>query len=107
MAQAWCGNFNTGKVIAAMAEHYTGVDIAAGDGRHTRVHAGEQVHFVRADLTRDALPSADSAIVRQVWQHLTNAEESQAALSSVLHTYSLAIDRYRAHLPECPSSPAS
>jgi SAM-dependent methyltransferase len=91
IADLGCGNFNTGKVIAEMAEHYTGVDIARPViDANTRIHAGEHVHFVRADLTRDALPPADAAIVRQVLQHLTNAEVA-AALSNVMRTYSLAI----------------
>jgi SAM-dependent methyltransferase len=91
VADLGCGNFNTGKVIAEMAEHYTGVDIAQPVmDANTRIHAGERVRFVRADLTRDALPPADAAIVRQVLQHLTNAEVA-AALGNILHTYSLAI----------------
>src|SRR5580658_7844308 len=67
-----CGNFYTGKVIAAAAaaEHYTGVDIAQPViDANTRVHAGERVQFVRVDLTRDRLPPADGAIVRQALQH--------------------------------------
>jgi len=86
-----CGNFNTGRVIAAGAERYTGVDIAqAVIDTNNRNHSCEAVRFVRADLTRDLLPPADAAIVRQVLQHLTNAEVS-AALGNVLSTYSLAI----------------
>jgi hypothetical protein len=91
IADLGCGNFNTGKVLAAMAESYTGVDIAQPViESNTRVHASGHVQFLRADLTRDVLPPADAAIVRQVLQHLTNAEVG-AVLSNVLRTYSLAI----------------
>jgi FkbM family methyltransferase len=91
IADLGCGNFNTGKVLADMAERYIGVDIAQPViDANTRVHSSESVHFVRADLTSDALPPADAAILRQVLQHLTNAEV-EAALSNVLRTYSLAI----------------
>jgi SAM-dependent methyltransferase len=91
IADLGCGNFNTGKVIAAMSASYTGVDIAQPVlNANTRIHAGEHVRFVRADLTRDVLPHADAALVRQVLQHLTNSEIA-ASLSNILRTYSLAI----------------
>jgi SAM-dependent methyltransferase len=91
IADLGCGNFNTGKLIAAMTERYTGVDIAQPViEANTRTYSGEHVQFVRADLTRDQLPPADAGIVRQVLQHLTNAEVA-AALTNVLQTYSLAI----------------
>ncbi len=91
LADLGCGNFNTGRVLAGMAESYTGVDIAQPViDVNTRVHAGEGVRFVRADLTRDALPPADAAILRQVLQHLTNAEVA-SALRNVLRTYSMAL----------------
>jgi SAM-dependent methyltransferase len=89
IADLGCGNFNTGRILAGMTARYTGVDIAqAVIEANTREHAG--VHFVRADLTRDVLPPADAAIVRQVLQHLTNAEIA-AALRNILRTYALAI----------------
>jgi hypothetical protein len=48
---------------------------------------------MQADLTRDALPPAEATIVRQVLQHLTNAEIAPA-LRNVLTTYALAIHIY-------------
>jgi SAM-dependent methyltransferase len=90
VADLGCGNFNTGKVIAPLVAHYTGVDIAQPViDANTRDYAGERIHFVRADLTRDPLPRADAAIVRQVLQHLTNSE-IRAALDNVLRAYPLA-----------------
>lgn len=91
IADLGCGNFNIGKVIAGMVESYTGIDIAQPViDANTRIHAGARVQFMRADLTRDALPPAEVGIVRQVLQHLTNAEIA-SALSNVLRTYALAI----------------
>ena len=90
VADLGCGNFNTGKLIAALGVGYTGVDIAeCVVHANTRAYAKARVAFVRCDLTCDRLPLADAAIVRQVLQHLTNSEVS-AALDNVLRTYPLA-----------------
>jgi hypothetical protein len=75
----------------ARAESSTGVDVAQ-PVIHTkkRNHVSERVLLVRADLTRDVLPPADAAIVRQVLQHLTNTNVV-AALGNTARTYSLAV----------------
>jgi SAM-dependent methyltransferase len=89
VADLGCGNFNTGKVVAPHVAHCIGVDIAQSViDVNTRAHASERVRFLQADLTRDSLPSADVALVRQVLQHLTNSEIS-AALDNILRTYPL------------------
>jgi SAM-dependent methyltransferase len=89
VADLGCGNFNTGKAIAPLVARYTGVDIAQPViDANTRAYSGERIRFVRADLTRDPLPRADAAIVRQVLQHLTNSEIG-AALDNILHAYPL------------------
>jgi SAM-dependent methyltransferase len=84
-----CGNFNSGKTIAPFVALYTGVDIAQSViDANTRIYAGERIRFTRADLTRDSLPQADAAIVRQVLQHLTNAE-IKLALDNLLGAFPL------------------
>jgi hypothetical protein len=106
-AKAWCGgdaltpNSGTGStgryvveycalITAVLRQNNVRSLADLGCGVNTRVHAGEGVRFVRADVTRDALPPADAAILRQVLQHLTNAEVA-LALSNVLRTYSMAL----------------
>jgi len=87
VADLGCGDFSVGRVIAGMAADYVGVDIAESVIAHNaRAYAGDRVRFVRADLTRDSLPPADVALVRQVLQHLSNAE-IQAALRNIVSTY--------------------
>src|ERR1035437_7146132 len=54
-----------------------------------RLYGNNRVRFVRADLTTDRLPAADVGIVRQVLQHLSNAEV-QMVLENVRHTYPIA-----------------
>ena len=90
VADLGCGDFNTGKRISTFVPSYVGVDIAqVVVEQNQRAHGGDRVRFVQGDITRDFLPPADAAIVRQVLQHLTNAEV-QSALDNVLRTYSLA-----------------
>jgi SAM-dependent methyltransferase len=91
IADLGCGNFNTGKKIAALVPHYIGVDLAqSAVESNNRFHRADSIEFVRADLTKDPLPPAGAAIVRQVLQHLTNAEIS-AALHNIRGTYRIAI----------------
>lgn len=87
LADLGCGNFNIGSFVASMVPQYIGVDIAQSVISHNmRTHANERIRFVRADVTSDPLPVADVALVRQVLQHLSNAE-IKTALSNILGTY--------------------
>jgi len=87
VADLGCGDFSVGEVIAGMVADYVGVDIAESVIAHNvRAYASDRVRFVRADLTHDPLPPADVALVRQVLQHLSNAE-IQAALRNIVSTY--------------------
>jgi len=89
IADLGCGNFNTGRAISPLALRYIGVDIAQSVvDFNTANYATATVQFVRADLTKDDLPPADAAIVRQVLQHLTN-DEIRAALNNILRAYPL------------------
>lgn len=90
LADLGCGNFNTGKAIVRITDRYTGVDISQlVVEANTRLYGNNRVRFVRADLTTDRLPAADVGIVRQVLQHLSNAEV-QMVLENVRHTYPIA-----------------
>jgi SAM-dependent methyltransferase len=89
VADLGCGDFNTGRIISGFVARYIGVDIApAVIDANTRAHATGRISFLQADLTRDLLPPAGAAILRQVLQHLTN-KEICAVLNNVLRTYPL------------------
>ena len=91
VADLGCGDFHVGNMLAGTVANYTGVDISqAVIEHHQKIHATPRIHFVRADLTSEALPSADLAIVRQVLQHLSNAE-IQLVLANVCRTFKLAL----------------
>ena len=84
-----CGDFEVGSSLAAMVEDYTGVDVAGSVIAANRSrYASEHRRFFRLDLTTGSLPSGDAAVLRQVLQHLGNAEIA-AVLDNVRKTYRL------------------
>ncbi len=76
-----CGDFFVGsRILDATDVTYTAVDIVPElieHHRKTKAHLS-RARFLHADITKDALPAADLCLVRQVLQHLSNAEISQA-----------------------------
>lgn len=70
-----CGDFNVGRQIMPFAQQYTAVDIVPElINRNRQIFQFPHVRFECLDLAQDALPQADVLIVRQVLQHLSNAE---------------------------------
>jgi len=70
-----CGDFSVGRLIASKRVRYIGVDVVDEVVRRNRDrHGAEGVEFVRLDITKDELPAGDLCLVRQVLQHLSNAE---------------------------------
>jgi hypothetical protein len=70
-----CGDFRIGKRLSAMVDTYCGVDIVPDlIAHHRREYGSPQVSFACLDIVEDPLPPADLCLVRQVFQHLNNAE---------------------------------
>ncbi|HTT12256.1 MAG TPA: class I SAM-dependent methyltransferase [Burkholderiaceae bacterium] len=71
-----CGDFNIGSQLAGSFDRYDAVDVSPViiARNTTRFSHLVNVHFRALDATRDALPVADLVMVRQVLQHLTNAQ---------------------------------
>ncbi len=74
-----CGNFEVGKRIAPECMRYVGIDVVPGLIERNRImfSAASNIEFNCLDVTTDALPNADLCLVRQVMQHLSNAEISR------------------------------
>lgn len=70
-----CGDFNIGKQLVKHTAKYIAVDIV-----EDLIHFNKQkfqyknLEFQCLDIAKDNLPSADCVIIRQVLQHLSNAE---------------------------------
>lgn len=70
-----CGDFNVGKAIASLCEKYIACDVSSVIvERNKQSFALDNVEFRQLDMSKDDLPTGDIAFVRQVLQHLSNAD---------------------------------
>lgn len=70
-----CGDFNVGKELVKHAKKYIAVDIVKDlVERNKEKFKEENLEFQCLDIAVDYLPKGDCAIIRQVLQHLSNAE---------------------------------
>ncbi len=68
-----CGDFHVGSQLRFACNNYIACDIVPELINHNRARFQNlNVDFRVLDLTRDPIPKADVAIVRQVLQHLSN-----------------------------------
>lgn len=85
-----CGDFNVGRRIAPFTGRYQGLDIVPEViARNQTLHAGERVSFAVCDIVNAELPAGDLCLVRQVMQHLSNADV--AAVLAKLQQYPLVV----------------
>jgi len=96
-----CGDFAVGSQLRAACRGYIACDIVEPLIAFNRERfAGLDVDFRALDLARDVLPPADVCLVRQVLQHLSNAEIA-AALPQLAGRYRFLV--VSEHLPADPN----
>ena len=73
-----CGDFNIGKQLLPFTSNYIAVDIVTDliERNKTKFKA-KHLEFQCIDISKDCLPKADVALLRQVLQHLSNTEISE------------------------------
>lgn len=92
-----CGDFNVGKELVNRTKKYIAVDIVKDlIERNKETFKDEKLEFQCLDIAVDDLPKGDCAIIRQVLQHLSNAEV-QGVLHKLSHFKYLIVTE---HLPE-------
>lgn len=70
-----CGDFNVGKELVKHTAKYIAIDIVSDlITRNKETFQAENLTFHCRNISEDELPTADCAILRQVLQHLSNAE---------------------------------
>ncbi|WP_296622882.1 class I SAM-dependent methyltransferase [Marivirga sp.] len=70
-----CGDFNIGKEHVKYSKKYIAIDIVPALIAHNKKEfQDDNLEFHALDIVKDVLPSGDCAILRQVLQHLSNAE---------------------------------
>lgn len=73
-----CGDFNVGNELIAHSQTYIAVDIVPElVERNKEKYRSEHLMFQCLDIAKDDLPDGDVVILRQVLQHLSNAEVKQ------------------------------
>lgn len=97
-----CGDFNVGKELVSYTQAYTAVDIVPELIAHNKkLFKSKQLSFATLDLANDPLPKGDCALLRQVLQHLSNAEI--ASIVNKLYAYRYVI--LTEHLPDQEFTP--
>lgn len=97
-----CGDFNIGKELVEHTQKYIAVDIVADlINFNTKKFQSPNLEFHCLDITKDNLPSADCAILRQVLQHLSNSEIRN--IVDKLHDFKYVV--LTEHLPQGNFSP--
>jgi len=70
-----CGDFNVGKELVKHTKKYVAIDIVKDLIEHNKKNFKEEnLEFLCLDIAKDNLPDGDCALLRQVLQHLSNAE---------------------------------
>ncbi|MEE6259042.1 class I SAM-dependent methyltransferase [Plantactinospora sonchi] len=70
-----CGDFRVAAQFVDLLDHYEGIDVVQDLIDHNRSrHGGERIRFSVRDAASDPLPDADVCLIRQVLQHLSNAQ---------------------------------
>ncbi|WP_282055982.1 class I SAM-dependent methyltransferase [Maribacter luteus] len=97
-----CGDFNVGKQLVGYAEKYIAVDIVPDLIAHNKERfMNENLEFRCLDIAVDELPDGDCAIVRQVLQHLSNAEVGAVVRKLYRYKYVVLTE----HIPEGDFTP--
>ncbi|MFM7525260.1 MAG: class I SAM-dependent methyltransferase [Actinomycetota bacterium] len=73
-----CGDFNVGSRIRECFGRYIACDVASAVLEENKArYASLDVDFVQLDMIEDEFPEGDICIIRQVLQHLSNADISR------------------------------
>ena len=92
-----CGDFNVGKELVKYSKRYIAIDIVPELIEHNKKEfKKDNLEFRALDIAKDKLPSGDVAILRQVLQHLSNAEIKGVVEKLYDFRYVILTD----HLPE-------
>ena len=92
-----CGDFNIGKELVKYSKKYIAIDIVPNLILHNRKEfKADNLEFRALDIATDVLPSGDVAILRQVLQHLSNAEIKSVVEKLTAFKYIILTE----HIPE-------
>jgi len=97
-----CGDFNIGKQLVRHSKKYIAVDIVPQLIAHNRQKFNDKkLEFLCLDIATDELPNGDCVIIRQVLQHLSNAEVQHVLSKLSPYKYIILTE----HIPEGDFAP--
>ena len=90
-----CGDFRVGLMIASSSVEYTGVDVVQPliDDDNRRF-GSDTIRFQCLDITTDTLPEGDLCLIREVFQHISNAQISAVLANAKKYKYVLITDMH-------------
>lgn len=92
-----CGDFNVGKELVQHSKKYIAVDIVPElIDRNKNMFKADHLQFRCLNIANDDLPAADCVILRQVLQHLSNAEVKRVVQKLKDYKYVILTE----HIPE-------
>ena len=92
-----CGDFNIGKELVNFTKQYIAIDIVPKlIKRNIDTFKFEGLEFQCLDIAVDDLPKVDCVIIRQVLQHLSNAEVQRVVEKLSAYKYVILTE----HLPD-------
>ncbi len=92
-----CGDFNVGKQLVPFTKKYVAIDIVADLIEYNqKTFKAENLEFQCLDIADAELPAADCVLLRQVLQHLSNAEVQRIVEKLTQYKYVILTE----HLPQ-------
>ena len=90
-----CGDFRVAANFVSDDFHYTGCDVVFSLVKHlNEQHKSETVEFRCVNIVEDDLPDGDLCLIRQVLQHLSNAEISKVLENASKYKYLIVTEHY-------------
>ncbi len=91
-----CGDFNIGKHFTQYTYQYHAIDIVETlINRNKKIYHKDNLEFYCLDISKDELPPGDCVLIRQVLQHISNAEIKRVLKKIVTYKYIIVTE----HLP--------
>lgn len=90
-----CGDFRVASKFVSGAFHYTGCDVVFSLVKHlNETHKNETTEFRCVNIVEDELPDGDLCLIRQVLQHLSNAEIAQVLENARKYKFLIVTEHY-------------
>jgi SAM-dependent methyltransferase len=90
-----CGDFRVASKFVSGDFHYTGCDVVFSLVKHlNESYKSERVEFRCVNIVEDELPDGDLCLIRQVLQHLSNAEIAKVLQNAQKFKYLIITEHY-------------